>query len=108
VYRGWGILPTPLQILERQLMSDYGWNWFGYRIMHKILEQSDTKAWIRTELSFELPNGTIYTYQAELIQDDCRTICLKGSCSAAKASTFVKYAVDKIALHSVKQIYISA
>jgi hypothetical protein len=108
VYRGWGILPAPLQVLERKLMLDYGWDWFSYKIMHTILEQRENNDWIRAELAFELPDGTIYTYRAELIQDDCKTLCLKGSCSATKAATFVKYAVDKLDLHSVKPIYLSA
>jgi hypothetical protein len=108
IYRGWGILPTPLQVLERELMLRYGWDWFNYKIAHTILEQSENQDRIRAELSFEHPDGSICTYEAELVQDNGKTICLKGSCSAAKEVKFVKYAVDKLYLHSVKTICLSA
>ncbi|GGA35598.1 hypothetical protein CYANOKiyG1_53310 [Okeania sp. KiyG1] len=32
VYRGWGILPTCIQALERELMFHHGWEWFKYKI----------------------------------------------------------------------------
>lgn len=108
VYRGWGILPTPLQVLERELMLRYGWDWFKYKITHTILEQREHKDWIHAELSFEQPDGTIYTYRAELIQDEDKTLYLKGSCQAAKAAKFVKYAVAHFYLHSVQTIRLSA
>lgn len=108
VYRGWGILPTQLQVLERELMLRHGWDWFTHKINHAILEQSETKDWIRAELSFEQVDGTVHTYQAELIQDHRKTLCLKGSCSAAQEAKFVKYAVHHLHLQTVKKIYLSA
>lgn len=107
-YRGWGILPAPLQVLERTLMLRYGWEWFNYKIAHIILEHSENQDWILAELSFEQPNGTIYTYQAELIQDPEQTCYLKGSCSAMKESKFVKYAIAQLYLRSVKTVCLSA
>lgn len=108
VYRGWGILPTPLQVLERELMLQYGWNWFDYRINYTILNQSENQDWIQVEFAFEQPDGTVYTYQAELIQDPHRTLCLKGSCSATKEFKFVKHAVNQLCLQSIKPICLSA
>ena len=98
VYRGWGILPTTLQVLERELMLRYGWDWFNYKITHTILKQSENRDWIHVELAFEQPDGNVYTYQAKLIQDHCKTLCLKGSCSATKEAKFIKYAVDELYL----------
>lgn len=108
IYRGWGILPAPLQVLERTLMLRYGWEWFNCKIAHIILEHSENQDWILAELSFEQPNGTIYTYQAELIQDPEQTCYLKGSCSAMKESKFVKYVIAQLYLRSVKTACLSA
>jgi hypothetical protein len=108
VYRGWGILPTTLQVLERELMLKQGWNWFSYKINCAILNQSENKDWIQSELAFEQPDGTICTYQAELTQDLHQTLCLKGSCNAVQASKFIKYRVDRLSLRSVQSICLSA
>jgi hypothetical protein len=108
VYRGWGILPTTLQVLERELMLHYGWEWFTYKISHTILGQSETLDWIHAELCFEHLDGSIYRYQAELVQDDRKTLCLKGSCSAAKEATFIKYAVTNLHLHLIQRMCLSA
>ncbi|MCU0525087.1 MAG: sucrase ferredoxin [Elainella sp. Prado103] len=108
VYRGWGILPTPLQVLERELMMKYRWDWFNNKLSYQILEQSHHQEWIRTELSFEQPDGTIYTYGAELVQDSAQTLFLKGSCNATKVAKFIKYGVSQLQLRSVKPVYLSA
>ncbi|MHC5831708.1 MAG: sucrase ferredoxin, partial [Nostoc sp.] len=61
VYRGWGILPAALQILERELILRNGWDWFNYKVAGKILEQSLDNNTILAELSFEQPSGSLYT-----------------------------------------------
>ncbi|WNZ26318.1 sucrase ferredoxin [Leptolyngbya sp. NK1-12] len=101
VYRGWGILPTPLQVLERELMLKCGWDWFNYKLSHTILQQSEKQDWMQVELLVEQPDGTIYTYRAELTPDQKQTLCLKGSCNASNASKFVKYRVDQLHLRTV-------
>ncbi|MEO0704181.1 MAG: sucrase ferredoxin [Cyanobacteria bacterium J06649_5] len=40
VYRGWGLLPAPLQVLERQLLLQHGWTWFDYDVTYRILSDS--------------------------------------------------------------------
>jgi hypothetical protein len=108
VYRGWGILPTTLQVLERELMLKYGWEWFDYKVKHIILDQSENQDWLHVEFAFKTLDDSIYRYRAELTQDLCKTLCLKGSCSATKESKFVKYRVDQLSLHSVWSVGLSA
>ncbi|MBE9199770.1 MULTISPECIES: sucrase ferredoxin [unclassified Nodularia (in: cyanobacteria)] len=98
VYRGWGILPTSVQILERELMLRHGWNWFNYKVAGKIIEQSLDNNTILAELSVEEPSGSLFIYQAKLVKDKTRTLEIKGSCNAKDNSVFVKYAVDSIRL----------
>ena len=102
VYRGWGILPNPLQILERELMLRLGWDWFNYKVTGKILEKSLDNQTILGELSFEQPSGTLYTYQAKLVKDDIKTQTLKGSCDASREVVCVKYAVSNLWLVAKK------
>lgn len=98
VYRGSGILPTAVQILERELMLHHGWNWFNYKVAGKIIQQSLDNNTILAELSFEDTSDSVFIYQAKLIKDTTRTLEIKGSCNAKENSVFVKYAVDSISL----------
>ncbi|QLE59187.1 sucrase ferredoxin [Nostoc sp. TCL26-01] len=96
VYRGWGILPAPLQVLERDLMLSHGWSWFNYRVAGKILEQSLDNNTILGELTFAPSTDSLYTYQAKLIKDITKTINIKSSCNANQTSVSVKYAVSNL------------
>jgi hypothetical protein len=102
VYRGWGIIPTPLQVLERELMLTHGWKWFTYKVAGKIIEQSLDNNMILAELTFEEPCGSLSTYQAKLIKDKSKTLKLKSSCQAKEDSIIVKYIVDQMRLVSTK------
>ena len=102
IYRGWGILPNPLQILEKELMLRLGWDWFNYQVTGKILEKSLDNQTILGELSFEQPSGTHYTYQAKLVKDDVKTQPLKISCHLPGKVVCVKYAVSHLWLVAKK------
>ncbi|NEP00438.1 MAG: sucrase ferredoxin [Symploca sp. SIO2E9] len=99
VYRGWGIIPIQMQVLERELMLLHGWDWFDYKVAGKIIEQSSDKTSIVAELTLQQPNGSLYTYQATLVKDESKTISMKGSCEAMKESEFIKYYVENLRLY---------
>ena len=98
VYRGWGILPYVLQVLEREMIFSQGWNWFNNKVAGKILEQSMDNNTMLAELTYENPAGSVYTYQAKLVKDTVKTRVLKSSCHATQESLVVKYAVDNLVL----------
>lgn len=102
VYRGWGILPPVMQILERELMFRHGWNWLNYQVTGKIIEQSLDNKTILGELCFEDSNGSLYTYQAKFVKDETKTLELKGSCNSKQTSVFMKYTIANICLASTK------
>ncbi|MBW4646769.1 MAG: sucrase ferredoxin [Goleter apudmare HA4340-LM2] len=108
VYRGWGILPTAMQILEKELIMRHGWDWLNYKIAGKILEQSLDNNTILAELTFENPSGGLYAYQAKLVKDAAKTLEIKSSCNAEKASTVLKYTVVSLCLTSKKVVSYSA
>ncbi|MBW4570164.1 MAG: sucrase ferredoxin [Tolypothrix carrinoi HA7290-LM1] len=102
VYRGWGILPPAMQVLERELILRHGWDWFDYKVAGKIIKQSLDNSIIEAEITFEKPSGSLYTYQARLVKDESKTKELKGSCNATKESVFAKYAVASLNLLASK------
>ncbi len=102
VYRGSGILPNPIQVLERELILRYGWDWFNYKVASKILDLNAENDTFLAEITFEKADGT-YTYRADLVKDETKTIRLKGSCGAKKESEFVKYSVENLHFYSKKE-----
>ena len=102
VYRGWGILPNPIQVLERELIVLYGWDWFNYKVASKILDLDTKNEAFLAEITFEKADGT-YTYRADLVKDETKTVRLKGSCGAKKESEFVKYSVENLHFYSTKK-----
>lgn len=102
VYRGWGILPNQIQVLERKLIMLYGWDWFNYKVASKIIDLDPTNDAFLAEITLEKADG-IYTYRANLVQDETKTVILKGSCGAKKESEFVKYAVEDLHFYSKKE-----
>lgn len=108
VYRGWGILPTAIQVLEKELMLRHGWEWFNYKVSGKILEQSLDNNTMLAELTFAKPCGSLYTYHAKIVKDVAKTVELKSSCNATQASVYVKYAVNNLCLVAEKVVIYSA
>jgi hypothetical protein len=102
VYRGWGVLPPEIQVLERELIFRYGWNWFNYKVAGRIVEANEDKSNILGELIFEKPDGSIYCHQAQLVRDTRKTVELKSSCGATSRSVFTKYTVTNVWLASQK------
>jgi hypothetical protein len=98
VYRGWSILPTSLQVVERTLMSKYGWHWFNFKVAGQILEESPDRTSIQAKISCESPNGGVYTYAVDLVKDPERSLYLKGSCGDSQPSEFVKYTIKQLKL----------
>ncbi|BAY33087.1 sucraseferredoxin family protein [Nostoc carneum NIES-2107] len=108
VYRGWGILPVSLQILEKELILRHGWDWFNYAVAGKILEQSLDNQTLLAELSFEDNSGSLYTYKAKLVKDEKRTVEVKSSCNAKESSVVLKYSIAALCLDSRKVVSLSA
>ncbi|NES76783.1 MULTISPECIES: sucrase ferredoxin [Okeania] len=96
VYRGWGILPTCIQALERELMFHHGWEWFDYKINFLDIDINSDRTLIQTQLAVVKPDGSRYTCEGRLVKDKSKTIQLKGSCDATNSYEFIKYYVSHI------------
>lgn len=100
VYRGWGILPNSIQVLERELILRYGWDWFNYKVASRIIEQNLDENLFLVELTFENTDGSLYNYQGKVVKYNTKNLQLRGSCNATQESMFVKYAVASLWLAS--------
>jgi hypothetical protein len=96
IYRGWGILPPPIQVLERELMFMYGWDWFSYKVFGRSVEQNTDESFNRVELSFEKPNNQRYCYRAEIVADKKNILYLKGSCDSIEGYYFPQYTIQNL------------
>ncbi|MGB3262920.1 MAG: sucrase ferredoxin [Microcoleus sp.] len=102
VYRGSGVLPNEIQVLERELIIRYGWDWFSYKVAGRIVEKYPENDAFLAEITFEKADGT-YSYRADLVKDESKTVRLKGSCGAKQESEFVKYLVKNSYFYSKKE-----
>ena len=65
-YRGWSLLPKPLQILEGELLCQYGWKWFQGRVAGRILDRNEERKQFGVELWFESSEYPLFRYTAEI------------------------------------------
>ncbi|MBV6627541.1 MAG: sucrase ferredoxin [Rivularia sp. (in: Bacteria)] len=108
IYRGWGILPRSIQIVERELILRYGWDWFNYKAAGRIVEESADKSNVLAELTLEKPDGSFYSYQAKLVKNNHKTTTLKASCNAKHDTVLVKYDVANMWLAARQLVKIAS
>lgn len=100
IYRGSGLLPWAVQILEKELLVTHGWKWFNYTVTGRILEHNEEETYNRVELLCQPPTGERQIYQAEIIANKSLTCKLKGSCKSEKISSIFPYDVHNLRMLS--------
>ena len=100
VYRGWGFLPRPIQVLEKEMMLVHGWEWFDYKVEGKILQESSDGCTFQAKLTFEKPDEFLHTFKAKLVKDDLKSMNLKAACNASEKITCTKYSIASVSLTS--------
>lgn len=71
-----------------------------------MIETKTTKTEHRVKLLYKQSNGPVGTYQGYVIQgcviqDPEQTLCIRGSCSTSKVSSFVQWQVAEVNLLKV-------
>ncbi|MEO1096085.1 MAG: sucrase ferredoxin [Cyanobacteria bacterium J06638_28] len=77
-YRGWSLLPKPLQVLEAELFQQHGWDWLQGRVAGRILNQHEAHKQFRIELWFESAEQQLSRYTAEVCQNVLQTYQLES------------------------------
>ncbi|WP_232224197.1 sucrase ferredoxin [Mastigocladopsis repens] len=96
IYRGWGTLPHPAQVLERELILMHGWDWFNYKVACRVLEQSEDGRFNRVELSFKKPDGSLSCTQADVVEDERKNLYLMGECHGMEAEKTPQFFVKNL------------
>lgn len=65
-YRGWSLLPKPLQILEAELLQQYGWRWFEAAVTGRILGCDEAQKQHQVELWFKLSDQPLQRCIADM------------------------------------------
>lgn len=96
VYRGWGILPWAVQVLERELILKYGWDWFNYQVSGRVIDHNEDESWNRVEITLAKPDHTSEVYQAEVVAADSQALHLRGSCGSTETYALPQYHVNSM------------
>ncbi|MDJ0726376.1 MAG: sucrase ferredoxin [Prochloraceae cyanobacterium] len=96
VYRGWGILSKLAQVLECQLLLEHGWEWLDYQVSCKAIKQNEDCTSSEIELIFQTPDGVTNTYQAEVVKDENKTVCLRTGCNKSETAKLPKLVVKSL------------
>ena len=100
IYRGWGILAPPIQVLESELIVQHGWKWFDNKVATKIIEQNTDNSKLQVEFVVQEPYGYVYNYHASIVRSEYKSIKLKSSCNAKQELVCPKYMLENIYLKS--------
>lgn len=98
-YRGWGILPKPVQVLEKELLLKWGWKGLNNSVKGRILEESEDGNYNRVELQVKQSDGSAIAYRGTVVIDESKTLELPESCVGnywEKAKTFIVKNVEKV------------
>ncbi|MBW4623701.1 MAG: sucrase ferredoxin [Cyanosarcina radialis HA8281-LM2] len=96
IYRGSSVLSWAAQFLEKELLLEHGWDWFDYRVSDRTIQQNEDESFNRVELTFENLDKVINTYQADVVIDESKALCLRGSCQNEESSECPQYVVKNI------------
>jgi hypothetical protein len=101
VYRGWGILPQPIQAMEKEIILQQGWKWFDYHVSYQILSSDSEAQSMQVELQAKKLGESPLIYTAKIAVDEAKTQDLLSSCGGDRLTQPIKYKVEN--LHLVSQ-----
>ncbi|MBD2468782.1 sucrase ferredoxin [Nostoc sp. FACHB-145] len=100
-YRGWAILPEPAQVLEREMILIYGWQWFTFKVESQILKQTDNGNFNSINLKFLKPDGSCGSVKADVLVDESKTLYL-SDCEGEIVETIPQFYVENLQLYDNK------
>ncbi|WP_099238282.1 sucrase ferredoxin [Synechococcus sp. BDU 130192] len=96
VYRGWGVLPAPVQILERELWYRHGWQWLDYEIDFQILDANKDETFFRCQITAQQEGDRQIIYTAEIVEDPTQNIHLRGGCKVPTAERYPQFKLQNL------------
>lgn len=95
-YRGSGLLPWAVQVLEKHLLSSCGWAWINNPMAGRILDSNADESFNVVELTCRYPTGEMYRYQGEVIADVSQSCHLIESCHGEAPVEIVPYRLQNL------------
>lgn len=99
VYRGWRILPWQVQVLERELMLTYNWDWFNYQVQGHVIEQNEDETFSKVEITSITPDGivgTLGSYRCNVVDDPSKRVSFRGECGHDELVTIPQYTITEL------------
>ncbi|MEH2228572.1 MAG: sucrase ferredoxin [Nostoc sp.] len=95
IYRGWAILPEAAQVLEREMILIYGWQWLSYKVDYQIIQQTENGEFNRIKLNFIKPDGSLGSVKADVLADKAKTLYL-SDCQGEIVETIPQFYVENL------------
>ncbi|MEM7772629.1 MAG: sucrase ferredoxin [Cyanobacteria bacterium P01_A01_bin.37] len=103
-YRGWSLLPSPLQTLECLFWQNQGWQWLIHDIRHEVLDISDNRQRWQAEFAHRDTDGLVHQWWAEIVEDVSQRVSIMGSCGDTKELLSKRYQISALrAMSNVEQ-----
>lgn len=94
IYRGWGLLPYPLQAMERQIVLQNGLSWLDLPVHHQILQEAEHAC--LGQLRYALPDGAVVGYQAQISWHPEDALHLLGDCGNSQLEMIEQFRVEQL------------
>lgn len=98
LYRGLGLLPKPLQILERELFLEFGWDWLNHHLSYQVID--DGEKTVKALLTVASPDGVVVAYRAEVVRSRNPSHRIKTACNADCPYIPVQYTIAEFSVLS--------
>ncbi|MFN6484874.1 MULTISPECIES: sucrase ferredoxin [unclassified Nostoc] len=95
IYRGWAILPEAAQVLEREMILIYGWQWLTYKVDYQIIQQSENGEFNCIKLNFLRLDGNLVSVKADVLLDKNKTLYL-SDCQGEFVETIPQFYVQNL------------
>ena len=95
-YRGWSLLPKPLQCLEQLFWRNQGWQWLTQDIDYEVLHTSDSQQRWQAQFVHRDANGLSQEWWADIVEEVGRRTEVVGSCGSSKTDVVKTYQVSTL------------
>ena len=95
-YRGWSLLPAPLQQLERLFWRNQGWQWLTQHIHYEVLRVSENQQRWQAQFAHGDPYGFTQEWWVDIVENVSQRIQSMGSCSDETPSLSKTYQISTL------------
>lgn len=95
-YRGWSLLPKPLQCLEQLLWRNQGWQWLTQAINYEVLQADEQQQRWQAQFVHRDAYGSRQEWWADIVEDVANRAEVMRSCGDEKTDVVKTYQVSTL------------